>query len=95
MPLLTRYLLDRATEVQREDGVPRMILRAARPDGEWSALPVRRLADKAYSLGHTVYLFTASGSAGGGADDLLWTFRQDSLCRTGVIRWWGGGSCRC
>lgn len=38
-----------------------------------------RLADKAYSLGHTVYLFTASEVQAAALDDLLWTFRQDSF----------------
>ncbi|MEZ5578324.1 MAG: DNA polymerase III subunit chi [Candidatus Competibacteraceae bacterium] len=38
-----------------------------------------RLADKAYGLGHTVYLFTASEARAAALDDLLWTFRQDSF----------------
>ncbi len=38
-----------------------------------------RLADKAYSLGHTVYLFVSSEARAAALDDLLWTFRQDSF----------------
>ena len=38
-----------------------------------------RLADKAYSLGHTVYLFASSEARAAALDDLLWTFRQDSF----------------
>ena len=43
------------------------------------ALLACRLADKAYGLGHTVYLFTASEARATALDDLLWTFRQDSF----------------
>ncbi|HPE73297.1 MAG TPA: DNA polymerase III subunit chi [Candidatus Competibacter sp.] len=43
------------------------------------ALLACRLADKAYGLGHTVYLFTASEARAAALDDLLWTFRQDSF----------------
>jgi DNA polymerase-3 subunit chi len=43
------------------------------------ALLACRLADKAYSLGHTVYIFTASEVQAAALDDLLWTFRQDSF----------------
>ena len=43
------------------------------------ALLACRVADKAYSLGHTVYLFTASEAQAAALDDLLWTFRQDSF----------------
>ena len=43
------------------------------------ALLACRLADKAYSLGHTVYLLTASAAQAAALDDLLWTFRQDSF----------------
>ena len=43
------------------------------------ALLACRLADKAYSLGHTVYLLTASEMQAAALDDLLWTFRQDSF----------------
>jgi DNA polymerase-3 subunit chi len=38
-----------------------------------------RLADKAYNLGHTVYILTASEAQAAVLDDLLWTFRQDSF----------------
>ncbi|MBE2295721.1 MAG: DNA polymerase III subunit chi [Phycisphaerales bacterium] len=38
-----------------------------------------RLVEKAYGLGHTVYLFTTSEPRAVALDDLLWTFRQDSF----------------
>ena len=38
-----------------------------------------RLADKAYGLGHTVYILAANESQAAALDDLLWTFRQDSF----------------
>lgn len=43
------------------------------------ALLACRLADKAYRLGHTVYLFASSEARAAMLDDLLWTFRQDSF----------------
>lgn len=43
------------------------------------ALLACRLADKAYNLGHTVYILTASDAQAAALDDLLWTFRQDSF----------------
>ena len=43
------------------------------------ALLACRLADKAYNLGHTVYILTASEAQVAALDDLLWTFRQDSF----------------
>jgi len=43
------------------------------------ALLACRLADKAYGLGHTVYILTASEAQAAALDDLLWTFRQDSF----------------
>jgi DNA polymerase-3 subunit chi len=43
------------------------------------ALLACRLADKAYSLGHTVYIATSSEARAAALDDLLWTFRQDSF----------------
>ena len=43
------------------------------------ALLACRLADKAYNLGHTVYILTASEAQAAVLDDLLWTFRQDSF----------------
>jgi DNA polymerase-3 subunit chi len=43
------------------------------------ALLACRLADKAYSLGHTVYILTLSEAQAAALDDLLWTFRQDSF----------------
>jgi DNA polymerase-3 subunit chi len=38
-----------------------------------------RLADKAYRLGHRVYLHAASAAAARELDELLWTFRADSF----------------
>jgi len=49
----------------------------ARDNGR--ALLACRLADKAYSLGHTVYILAATESQAAALDDLLWTFRQDSF----------------
>lgn len=51
------------------------------PDGPDNSrlLLACRLVDKAYSRGHTVYLFTASEAQAATLDDLLWTFRQDSF----------------
>lgn len=43
------------------------------------ALLACRLTDKAYNLGHTVYLLAASDPQAAALDDLLWTFRQDSF----------------
>jgi DNA polymerase-3 subunit chi len=43
------------------------------------ALLACRLADKAYRLGHTVYLLMPSEVQAAALDDLLWTFRQDSF----------------
>ena len=43
------------------------------------ALLACRLVDKAYGLGHTVYLLAASEAQAAALDDLLWTFRQDSF----------------
>ncbi len=43
------------------------------------ALLACRLADKAYRLGHTVYIVMSSEVRAAALDDLLWTFRQDSF----------------
>lgn len=43
------------------------------------ALLACRLADKAYRLGHTVYIAASSEARAAALDDLLWTFRQDSF----------------
>jgi len=43
------------------------------------ALLACRVTDKAYSLGHTVYILTTSEAQAAALDDLLWTFRQDSF----------------
>lgn len=61
-------------------GVPRIdfyVLPDQKENGR--ALLACRLADKAYGLGHTVYVFTASEAQAAALDDLLWTFRQDSF----------------
>lgn len=38
-----------------------------------------RLAEKAYGLGHRVYIHTRSPEQARELDDLLWTFRQNSF----------------
>lgn len=38
-----------------------------------------RLAEKAYSLGHRVYIHAVSAEQARALDDLLWTFRQGSF----------------
>lgn len=38
-----------------------------------------RLSEKAYQLGHRVYIHTASAEQARMLDDLLWTFRQGSF----------------
>lgn len=43
------------------------------------ALLACRLTDKAYNLGHSIYLLAASDAQAAALDDLLWTFRQDSF----------------
>ena len=43
------------------------------------ALLACRLIDKAYQLGHTIYLLVASEAQAMALDDLLWTFQQDSF----------------
>ncbi|MDG4548915.1 MAG: DNA polymerase III subunit chi [Candidatus Contendobacter sp.] len=43
------------------------------------ALLACRLVEKAYGLGHTVYLLAGSEAQAAALDDLLWTFRQDSF----------------
>jgi DNA polymerase-3 subunit chi len=53
------------------------VLSDAKENGR--ALLACRLADKAYSLGHTVYIAAASEARAAALDDLLWTFRQDSF----------------
>ncbi len=61
-------------------GVPRIdfyVLPDHKENGR--ALLACRLADKAYSLGHTVYLCAGSEARAAALDDLLWTFRQDSF----------------
>ncbi len=61
-------------------GVPRIdfyVLPDQKDNGR--ALLACRLADKAYSLGHTVYVLAGSEAQAAALDDLLWTFRQDSF----------------
>jgi DNA polymerase-3 subunit chi len=43
-----------------------------------------RLTEKAYKLGHTVYLHAASALQAQQVDDLLWTFRQSSFIPHGL-----------
>lgn len=38
-----------------------------------------KLAEKAYLLGHKIYVHTASAQAAAALDDLLWTFRDGSF----------------
>jgi len=44
-----------------------------------------RLAEKAWRLGHRVYLLTADAPAAGEMDDLLWTFSQGSFVPHGRL----------
>jgi DNA polymerase-3 subunit chi len=37
------------------------------------------LAEKAYNLGHRIYIHADSAAQAGGLDELLWTFRQGSF----------------
>lgn len=48
-----------------------------------------RLAEKAYRLGHRLYIQTASMHEEALLDDLLWTFRQNSFLPH--TRWHGAG----
>jgi DNA polymerase III subunit chi len=45
-----------------------------------------RLTDKAYRLGHRVYIHTGSAQQTRALDDLLWTFQQNSFIPHGVHR---------
>ncbi len=51
------------------------------PDNASSSRPLLacRLADKAYRLGHCVYIHTESQEQAAYMDDLLWTFSQGSF----------------
>jgi DNA polymerase-3 subunit chi len=53
------------------------VLPGQAPDGR--ALLACRLAEKAYRLGHTVYIHAGSAEQAHYLDDLLWTFRQGSF----------------
>lgn len=56
-----------------------------------SALPKERqifacrLAEKAYRLGHKIYIRTESETASKEMDDLLWTFRAGSFVPHGIL----------
>lgn len=43
-----------------------------------------RLTDKAYRLGHRVYIHTESAQQARALDDLLWTFQQNSFVPHGI-----------
>lgn len=43
-----------------------------------------RLAEKAWKLGHSVYLHTASAAEAAAIDELLWTFRDGSFVPHGL-----------
>jgi DNA polymerase-3 subunit chi len=43
-----------------------------------------RIAEKAYRLGHGVYIHTADAQQAGRLDDLLWTFKQNSFIPHGI-----------
>ncbi len=59
------------------------ILAETAPQGrEWLAC---RLAEKAYKLGHRVYIQTESEQQTRTLDDLLWTFRQGSFIPHGPL----------
>lgn len=51
------------------------------PDSATSSRPLLacRLADKAYRLGHRIYIHTESQEQAAYMDDLLWTFSQGSF----------------
>ena len=51
------------------------------PDHSVSARPLLacRLTEKAYGLGHKIYIHTTSAEQARYLDDLLWTFRQGSF----------------
>lgn len=49
------------------------------PDAGGRLLLACRLADKAYALGHSVYLLAEQRAAAEQMDDLLWTFKQHSF----------------
>jgi DNA polymerase-3 subunit chi len=53
------------------------VLPGQEPEGRF--LLACRLAEKAYELGHKVYIHTASAGQAERLDDLLWTFRQGSF----------------
>lgn len=44
-----------------------------------AAVTACRLAEKAWQMGHRVYVNAASAEAAARLDDALWTFRQDSF----------------
>lgn len=44
-----------------------------------------RLAEKAWQLGHRIYIHTESAAQTGLLDELLWTWRQDSFLPHGIL----------
>jgi DNA polymerase-3 subunit chi len=50
-----------------------------------------RLVEKAYNLGHSVYIHTTNDSAAAALDDLLWTFRQQSFIPHEIVPDSGSG----
>ena len=53
------------------------VLPSQRPNDR--SLLACRLAEKAYSLGHRIYIHASSAAQAKGLDELLWTFRQGSF----------------
>jgi len=54
------------------------------PDGISRERLACRLVEKAYKLGHRVYVHTASPQQAAAVDDLLWTFRAGSFVPHGL-----------
>jgi DNA polymerase-3 subunit chi len=54
------------------------------PDGTSRERLACRLVEKAYKLGHRVYVHTASPRQAAAVDDLLWTFRAGSFVPHGL-----------
>lgn len=59
------------------------VLPDRRPDGR--LLLACRLTEKAFGLGHRLYIHTESPEAARYLDDLLWTFRQNSFVPHALI----------
>jgi len=58
------------------------ILESAAPDA--GALVACRLAEKAYGLGHRVYIHADDGASARELDELLWTYRAGSFVPHGL-----------